>query len=169
MNGKGPAVTLLLLAGVLNACGPLAAPRLVAFDEAEYRPYAGKGTGSITGELDVTPSDGGVETGARCEEAYLAPVTSYSTEWYEREIMKGEPLAEPDPRVGTYHRQTLVKGASHFHFYNLPSGSYYLACRLTWSRWYMGQRRPTMFGGAGWAYAKVQVGEGEQVSVRLKR
>lgn len=160
---------LVLFLGMLAACGPATAPRLVAFDEAEYRAYVGKGTGSITAELDVTPPDGGVETGARCEEAFLAPVTKYSTEWFEREVVKGESLADQDPRADVYHRQTQVKGTSHFHFDNLPSGAYYLACRVTWSRWYMGPRRPTMFGRGGWAYETVQIGAGERVTVRLKR
>jgi hypothetical protein len=160
---------VLLVAGMVTACGPPIVPRTVPFNEAEYRPYASKGTGSIMGELDVTSPNGGVETGARCEEAFLAPVTSYSTEWFQREIVNGEQLADQDPRAGAYHRQTLVKGTSHFHFENLPPGSYYLTCHMTWSRWYMSRLRPTMFGESGWAYATVKVGPGEHVTVRLKR
>lgn len=168
MNRKSLAIVLLLCAGVVQGCGGSLPPRTVPFNEGEYLPYVNPGNASLTGEVDAPRLSQGAETGTRCEEAILVPMTRYSTEWFEREVLKGEPLSEPDSRSRAYERRVPVKGASHFHFYNLAPGTYFVVCRMTSSRWYMDRKRLTMFARPGWIYAAVKVKPGEQAVVRLQ-
>jgi len=167
VNRRWLAIVLLLCVGLVQGCGASLPPRVVPFNEGEYLPYVKPGNAALTGEVDAPRLSQGAETGTRCEEAVLVPVTRYSTEWFEREVLKGEPLSEPDARSRAYERRVPVKGASHFHFYNLAPGTYYVACRMTSSRWYMDRKRPTMFARPGWIYATVKVNPGEQLVVRL--
>jgi len=159
---------VILSAGLVAACASAPANRAIPFDETDYAAYTGNGTSSITGEVDFKPLFNGRETGVRCEEAILMPVTRYSTEWITREVIGGEKLSDPDPRIEPYLRKSQLRGANHVHFYNLPAGSYYMACRMTSSRWFMGRRNLLMFGQRGWSYAKATVGSGEHVAVKLQ-
>ena len=161
-------IILFLGAWFVQGCGANLPARVVPFNEGEYRPYVNPGNAALTGEVDTPRLSQGAETGTRCEEAILVPVTSYTTEWFEQEILNGKPLSEPDPRAKAYEQRTLVKGTSHFHFYNLAPGSYYVVCRMTSSRWYMDRRRLTMFARPGWTYATVNVKPGEQMIVKLR-
>jgi hypothetical protein len=158
---------LLLLSVILQACTALPAPRTAAFQEAEYQPYAGAGEGSVSGQVSMRTGENYVTSGGGCKEVLLEPVTSYSTEWFEREVMKNEPLGAPDPRTLTYRRTTQTDGTGYFHFERLPPGSYYVACLVRWDRWIMQGTRPVMFEEATWVHGRLTLKAGEHGRVVL--
>src|SRR5688572_6996514 len=106
-------------------------PRLASFVDAEYAPYAQPGTGSIDGQAFLKTRSGDVKFGAGCEVS-MNPVTSYSTEWYERLVIGYVHLEPPDPRSNPFNRKTIADGSGNFLFEGLAPGDYYLSCRITW-------------------------------------
>src|SRR5687768_1693847 len=114
-------VTLALLL-LLPACTTQKLqPRTAIFVQSEYDPFALEGTGSISGEAFLKTRAGDVKLGAG-EMVLLNPVTSYSTEWYERCIGSGESLEPADERVKPYSRQVIVDSKGSFRFDKLPAG-----------------------------------------------
>lgn len=102
---------------------------------------------------------GDVKFGAGCE-VRMVPVNAYTSEVWERSKL-GIVLAEPDPRYFKYRRTTMADGSGNFEFKNVPAGSYYLSCTITWQVPGVYALRST--GGTG--MAKAEVGEGETVRV----
>jgi hypothetical protein len=135
-------------------------PRNAKFIEAEYAAYKGDGKSTISGQAFLKTRGGDVKYGAG-NQVHLNPVTSYSTEWFERGIVGNEPLEKPDDRINPYHRTTVADGFGNFAFEHLPPGQYYVACLITWEV-------PNLWGGGlqttgAWARAKVTVRDGESV------
>ena len=157
----------LLMAATLLSCAMPPAPRTASFDPHEYAPYGKAGTASVTGQVFLSPGEGGVTSGAGCKQVFLEPVTTYSTEWVEREVIENRQLAAPDPRVVTYRRTTQTDGAGFFRFENLPAGAYYAACRMQFDRWIMTGNRPTMFEELVWVHARVDLAAGQHGKVVL--
>jgi hypothetical protein len=160
-----PALALLALG--LGNCAPAAHPRLAAFHEQEYAPYASTGDASISGQVSLMTKDGYVTSGGGCKEVLLDPVTSYSSEWVEREVTKNEQLVAPDPRSLLYRRRAQADGTGHFSFEQLPPGSYYLACLTTWDRWVMLGTQPTMFEEVTWVHGRITLAPGEHGRIVL--
>ncbi len=156
--------SLLLL---LGACASTPLPRQAAFSQTEYAPYDQRGDASISGLVSLRSDEDNVTSGGGCKEVVLEPVTSYSTEWFDHEIMKNERLAPPDPRALTYRRTTQMDSAGHFHFEQLPAGSYYLACLMRWDRWIMQGTQPIMFEEAAWVHGRLTLKPGEHGRVVL--
>lgn len=99
---------------------------------------------------------GGVVKGAG-REVVLVPVTAYSTEWYDRLVVKYENLTEADDRAKSNSRTVQANGDGDFEFDGLPAGEYYLACWINW-------QVPSGYGSTtegGIAHAKVTVSEGQ--------
>ena len=157
----------LLFALALVSCAPLPVQRQASFDPHEYAPYEKTGTSTISGQVSLRAQDGAVTSGGGCREVYLEPVTSYSTEWYEHEVVKNETLTAPDPRARTYRKVTGTDGVGFFRFENLPQGSYYVACRMQFDRWIMTGTRPTMFEETIWVGARVDLEHGQDARVTL--
>jgi hypothetical protein len=155
----------VLLAVASCAYGPAA--RQASFDPGEYAAYDGRGTASIAGQVTFASPDA-VTSGSGCREVVLEPVTTYSSEWFEREVLKNESLSSPDSRALTYRRSAQPDSAGFFRFERLPAGSYFLACRVQFDRWIMTGMRPTMFEETAWVHARVTVGPGEQGQVVLR-
>jgi hypothetical protein len=155
--------TLPLLS--LGACAtPKLMPRTATFIQAEYDPFAVEGTGSISGEAFLKTRSGDVKLGAG-ETVILNPVTSYSTEWYERSIGAGEALEPGDERARPYTKRVIVDSRGSFRFDKLPPGDYYLACRIVWE--YASQWGLQRTGGMAHARATVCTGEDTRVIVTL--
>ena len=121
---------LLALSGA--ACGaptpPPAtapAPRQAEFIEAEYRPYLQPGNGVVTGQVLLHTLAGEVRYGAG-REVFLNPVTSYSTEWWNKSVISGHELEEGDARARRYERLEVADRDGRFAFDSLPPGEYYL-------------------------------------------
>ena len=158
---------LVLLPFSLAACASAPASRTATFQEAEYHAYAGAGDASVSGQVSMRTEERYVTSGGGCKEVLLEPVTSYTTEWFEREVIKNEPLGAPDPRALTYRRTTQTDGTGHFHFERLPAGSYYFACLMQWDRWIMQGTRPVMFEEAVWVHGRLTLRPGEHGRVVL--
>jgi len=152
-------IIYLLLISIFAACVTPPAPRArtAQFAPSEYSPYEGEGTGVVIGQAFLKTRGGDVKPGAG-ELVYLNPVTSYSTEWYERAVIAGEPLAEYDVRAKPYTRTAMCDGSGAFRFERLPAGEYYLACNIFWEV-------PSGYGmrrTGGTARARVTVHSGEE-------
>jgi hypothetical protein len=114
---------------VLTGCAansPPAAPRKLAFDSTEYAPYARPGTGRISGQILFRTVTDEVKPGGG-KQVILAPVTSYSTEWWQQEVVGGQRLQPADSRVAPFERAASADRQGRFHFDTLPPGEYYLA------------------------------------------
>ncbi len=148
------------VAPILRA-GSGAAPRRRHFISLEYDPFRADGAGSISGQAFLRTRGGDVKFGAGCL-VHLMPVTTYSEEWFEREILGGEALEPADPRADHFHWTTRADGFGGFLFQALPAGDYYLACRIVWD---VRDGRGGFVPAGGWAYARTKVGDGETRAV----
>jgi hypothetical protein len=106
-------------------------PRLVPFDPDAYRPYAGDGPSTLFGQAFTKTHEGDVKIGAG-NRVVMDPVTPYSTEWWNRTVLHGEPLDSSDVRADAFHRETLADADGRFRFDKLPAGDYYIACWISW-------------------------------------
>lgn len=142
--------------------------RMRSFDEAEYGPYAGKGTASISGQAFLKTRGGEVKYAAG-EVVFMNPVTTYSKEWWTIAIQRGLPMSQADARVDAYARETTADGEGRFKFEGLQPGDYYVACSVSWE--YVAgftagyARRRTTGGMVG---ARVSVTSGEHRNVILE-
>lgn len=146
-------------------CAMQRQPRLTQVNLDEYTPYDVSGTAVIYGDAFLKTRSGDVKKGAG-NKINLNPVTTYSTEWFERMIIGSQLLVQADMRVHKYHRETIADSDGKFEFEGLPPGDYYLACRITWEV-PIGYGQTSVTGG--WAYAKVTVKAGERKKVTLTR
>jgi hypothetical protein len=151
--------------------------RQATFQVEEYAPYAGKGNSGISGQVVIPMGGGKVAYGARSE-VLLNPRTRYSTEWFERCVIKDESLKNGDIRADTYSRTTTTDSEGRFRFDQLRPGEYYLACRVTSGQERTpgnsensigGERSPSIGVVTQTLYATVKVGTGELVMVVVTR
>jgi hypothetical protein len=123
--------TLLFLVaaaiGCAHATGPAA--RESAFNEQEYARYAYAGTGTITGQV-VVRGERGQTVPAEGSQVSLNPVTSYSTEWWNRTVVGGLNLRSADEREQKYLRTTTTDAEGRFLFSDLPRGEYFVVAAL---------------------------------------
>ena len=120
----------VLLVISLNGCAPI--PRNVAFNEADFAPYAAGGTASISGQAFLKTVGGDVKYGAG-NTVFLMPHNSYTEETWNRALIRGENITPPDPQAERYTRQTTADGEGRFQFDNLAAGDYYVVCTIIWS------------------------------------
>ncbi len=159
---KGQIFALALIFGLVGcATGSSRSVRQASFVEAEYAPYREKGTASISGQAFLRTRGGDVKLGAGLT-VVMHPVTSYSTEWFERYVIRGKSIEDLDPRAASYVRETIADGEGRFRFNNLPAGEYYLSCYI---RWFITATRIS----GGWAYGKASVASGEHAEAVVTR
>lgn len=149
-----------LAATLVAGCATKPLPRLAKYDPTEYSSFSGQGTGVIEGQAFLVTLGGDVKYGAG-REVWLNPVTTYSTEWYERGVLKYEsleaaPAEVPPPRIA------VADGEGRFRFDRLPAGEYYLACHIDWAI-----SQYSMTGGI--AHAKVKVEDGKVTQAVVTR
>lgn len=135
------------------------------FDEAEYTPYAGTGTSTITGQAFLKTRAGEVRLGAG-NTVELVPLTPYTRERLNRATLGGQHLEPRDPRLAQYVRTTVADGNGNFEFRNVPAGDYVALCLITWEYVASAYSRATT---GGQAYGIVKVGPGETVKVVVTR
>ena len=104
---------------------------LAIYDPAEYAPYARAETGVVEGQAFLVQRAGGVVVGAG-RDVYLAPVTSLSTEVYERWIIGYQRLEPTDAPVQQFTQTTKGDAEGRFRFEGLAPGDYYLWCTIQW-------------------------------------
>lgn len=159
------AVVLLLSISIMAGCQAPLQPRLAIFDPAEYAPYGRPGSGAIEGQAFLTTRGGSVIYGAG-RDVHLNPVTTYSTEHYQRAVVNGERIETADVRAGEYTRTVVADGEGRFRFEGLPAGDYYIFCTILWE-YPRGDGYLSTTGGT--AHARASVREGEVVKVILRR
>lgn len=162
-------VVLALGLGWFCGCAlPSPQPRRAVFDETEYAPYAGEGSCAIEGQAFLKTRAGDVKYGAG-NDVWLNPVTTYSREWFERNVIGHEALEPADPRVERYARKTVADGEGRFRFEKLPPGEYYIACWIVWEYVEAGMNTAFLMPTGGAAHTQVKVREGETVKVVVTR
>jgi hypothetical protein len=127
-------------------------------------PYSKAGTGKIIGQAFLKTIGGDVKYGAG-NTVTIHPVTSLTTEWYDKVIVKGIPLVAGDPHTDDYRRQTIADAEGRFEFDGLPTGDYYVTCGITWGVPSDIGIQPT----DGIAYAKVTVRNGATTKAIVTR
>jgi hypothetical protein len=110
-----------------RATGPAA--REAPFIETEYTQYAYAGTGSISGQV-VLRDEAGQTRPAAGSVVSLNPVTSYSTEWWNRTVVGGLNLRSADEREQKYLRTAVADEEGRFAFADLPRGEYFVVAAL---------------------------------------
>jgi hypothetical protein len=150
---------VVLLGVLLSSCALVGAPRRVAFNEAEFAAYRGPGTSTVAGQL-VTTSNGEVHIGDGVH-VTLMPVTAYTREMVDREIVNGENLASSDPRFRQYIRITKTDGQGKFVFEHVPAGEYFVAGL---NEWYFADTTEYQ-----WACERITVGKRQTVDIKLSK
>jgi hypothetical protein len=122
---KSGLATIVAVLGLVFGTGCAATQRTVAFNEADFAKSAAGGSDVLDGSLSFhyLSVPGILERG---NVVYLTPVTPYTAEWYHREVLDGQRLEPPDPRLKKYIRETNVALNGDYHFENLAAGEYYL-------------------------------------------
>jgi hypothetical protein len=131
MSASFPRARTVLFLAVVTACAHATGPaaRESAFNEQEYAQYAYAGTGTITGQV-VVRGEGGRTEPAQGSQVSLNPVTSYSTEWWNRTVVGGLNLRSADEREQKYLRTTTTDVDGRFAFSDLPRGEYFVVAAL---------------------------------------
>jgi hypothetical protein len=157
-------VAIALLFCALAGCIPLQ-QRTAVYNPAELVPYSRTGTGKITGQAFLKTVGGDVKYGAGNTVA-IHPVTSLTTEWYDKGVVQGIPLGPGNAHADDYRKTTVAEdGEGRFEFDGLPPGDYYVTCEITWGVPSDLGMMPT----GGIAYAKVTVHNGETVKAVVTR
>ncbi|MDR6993217.1 hypothetical protein [Luteimonas sp. 3794] len=89
------------------------------------------GHGGVHGQV-IMRTEFGPRFGAG-ETVTLNPVTSYSTFWYENQVVGKRRLVESDPRLSAHIISTTADGSGTFQFDRVPAGDYYLTSTVRWS------------------------------------
>lgn len=143
----------LVACTALLGCAQKPQMRMSQFDPAEYEPFDRPGTGVVEGQAFLRTMAGTVRTGAGLE-VVLNPVTSASTEVYERSVKQYVDLEPGDERASRFTRRTLADADGRFRFEGLPTGEYYIWCAINW---HVSEYQQT----GGIAHAKVTVQDGQ--------
>ncbi|WP_350025869.1 hypothetical protein [Pseudomonas fulva] len=122
----------IILTAALAGCAVQPPVQRVPFPTAEYDALPKTGTGTVTGQAFLRTVGGEVKYGAGSD-VYLQPVTAYTTQWYEVNVLGGRQLASPDPRANQGQLSTQADGSGNFSFTNVPPGKYYLSAAIRWS------------------------------------
>ena len=63
----------------------------------------------------------------------IVPVTAYTSEWFEREIIGGERLVAADPRLAALSRDVETDSQGRFRVTGLAPGEYFITSRFTYT------------------------------------
>ncbi len=122
----------LLRVLIILFLGACQATRQARFDPNEYKKFDKPGNSVLSGRiwLDLGPNVRVVPE--RCK-VILQPITSYTVEWYEREVKKGAKLGPMDPRALAYRKTAFSDEKGRFVFKNLAPGRYYVVTRVPYN------------------------------------
>lgn len=97
----------------------------MAFPTSEYSSIARTGSGRVTGSIYLSGPSGNKIYGKHTR-LYLNPVTSYSSQWFNKSYLGGAKMSKVDSRLFNYLKFTTSDSSGKYEFLNVPSGSYYL-------------------------------------------
>ena len=101
----------------------------MAFPVYEYNQLDVKGESTLSGKANIKKVGGGSII-AKNAKLYLNPVTSYSEQWYNESIIKGNKVTEADKRIYEYLKYTTTDGSGNYGFYGLAAGEYYITGKI---------------------------------------
>ena len=132
------------------------------FIEAEYQPFIGNGSSTITGSAFMKTLGGDVKLAAG-NQIELTPATAYTRERIDRRSQVGlfQQLESSDPRLAQYVRTTIADAQGYFEFKNIPSGDYILSCSIDWQ--YYNGKEMAFAGGRPVVYVTVARDETKKV------
>ena len=115
--------SLLLFTALATGCAHATGPGRAGdeLQRAGIRPVPYAGTGTITGQVVVRGAEGQTQP-AQGSQVSLNPVTSYSTEWWNRTVVGGLNLRSADEREQKYLRTAVTDAQGRFAFSDLPRG-----------------------------------------------
>ena len=122
---------LALLVTAAHAFAGCALSRRVPFTEADFAWARGSGTSTIFGRAYVTMKSGTVRY-AHNAMVDLIPVNAYTMESIQRYVVRGENIADFDPRLPKYRHSTMTDASGNFVLRNLPAGTYYAESAVVW-------------------------------------
>ncbi len=138
--------------------------------EEEYTPYAKDGKASVGGRAFLTLSNGKVITAAG-QTVYLVPVTTRSTEAFDRGIVRNrpvEPELEPESDLVKKCKRTVqATEDGKFRFEGLPAGNYYVYSQIGYQTEGTGNHSKTTVVEV--AYTKLTLAESEDKNVVATR
>ncbi|HSI14482.1 MAG TPA: hypothetical protein VK961_20700 [Chthoniobacter sp.] len=154
-------IAWLLIFGALflPACAIAPVAYRTPFNEAEFAPYRGAGSASVSGTLTVRGGDDQWHIGDQ-NNVSLVPVTSYTREFVDRFLGDGQNLSA-SPRLQSYLRFTKTDGQGHFRFERIRPGEYFIIGLASWGA--PGE------SDAQWACERVRVAGGQAAQVQLSR
>ncbi|HSI11808.1 MAG TPA: hypothetical protein VK961_07175 [Chthoniobacter sp.] len=121
---------LLFVCGSVSFGACAGAPHQVPFNESDFHSYAHAGAGVVKGHASTVTNDGYPVTANRSMTVYLLPKTAYTKEIVDREYIAGKPLSDPPAGAARYIRKTQADDHGDFVFHGVPSGDYYVSCRM---------------------------------------
>ena len=150
---------VVLTIPVLSSCQVVPVVRRVPFSESDFAAYGIPGSASVSGQLVVTDPQGGVHRGNQRVIALL-PVSAYTKESVQREVINAEHLVSPDPRFGKYRRVAKCDEAGNFRFDGVPAGEYFLISLVEWNE---------LFDNPDyqWACERIKVSKGQAYTTTL--
>lgn len=161
-------IAVLLLACFLSACVTYQQSRLprMDFPVHEYQRLTTSGTAIVNGQAFMKTRGGDVKLAAG-NEVFLNPVTSYSTEWYEKSYLPNIGMVRADSRILNYVTTTVADGEGRFTFKNVPAGEYFVTSNVNWeaATGYQGALRQQ----GGVVTKRITVKDGEELDIVVTR
>jgi len=118
----------ILIAALFCCCGTV--PRNVPYNDADYTRYHWPGTGIVQGQSTV---EYGHDTFIGANTVIdLDPVSPYTTETIERQLIRGVNLAPIDPRLYPHMEEVTTDANGNFKFTNVPTGEYWVHTFVQW-------------------------------------
>ncbi len=145
--------------------------RTVPFEEASFVPYAGSGSGTVTGTAFLRIANENTRTAGDCKSVVkLMPANAYTDEIVVKHYQTNMKIEPADPRFRKYVRRTDPDAAGRFAFYHVPPGVYYVSCDIAWTvpSTYTdsnGAILATSDPMTHWIYKKISVQNGSTVQV----
>ena len=149
----------------LLSIGACTHQRQATFQPSEMEWSTKQGTGTITGSAFLRTRGGDVMLAAG-KDVILNPWSGYTAEWYQRHVIEGKNIGQPDERAARYQRRTVADSEGKFKFEGIPAGEYVVASHVTWL-----VNNGTIIASetGGWAHARVKVEDGKSVNVMATR
>jgi hypothetical protein len=144
---------------VLSSCQVIPVARRVPFNESDFAAYGLPGSARVSGRLVVTDAQGDIHPGNQCIVALL-PVTAYTKEAVQREVIGAEHMVSPDPRFAKYRRSAKCDEAGNFRFDGVPAGEYFLISLAEWNELFDNPNYQ-------WACERIKVAKGHGYTITL--
>lgn len=127
---------LLFLLGCQSPQGPvIARVHRVPWPDEEYSRLKLSGNNTVSGQAFMKTRGGDVKTCAG-EDVFLSPVTTYSSQFFNLEVMgkreQFQSLDPEDPRVWNYIKKVKADASGRFTFYDVAPGEYFLYTLVRW-------------------------------------